>query len=909
MIPPHMTINLKEVALKWQEKWDKAQVFKTELLKDNKKTFYCLEMFPYPSGYLHMGHVRNYSLGDVCARYKRMSGHNVLYPMGYDSFGLPAENAAIKNKKHPHEWTEHNINGIKKQQKLMGFSYDWDREVAASRVEYYHWNQWIFLQMFKKGMVYKKGGRVNWCPDCNTVLANEQVVNGKCWRHGETEVEQKELEQWYIKITNYADELLKDLDKLTGWPERVKVMQKNWIGRSEGTLIDFKVKALENTKDKEELTLTTFTTRADTAYGITYLVIAAEHPIIETLIKDLPATKQKEVRDFIKETSKRTVIDRTAEGKPKNGVFLGRHAINPLTGNEFPLWVADYALVEYGTGMVMAVPAHDQRDFEFAKKYELPIKAVINPPDFDLNTEKMSRAFVDDGVMINSGEFDGTQNRDGIKAVTKKLETLKAGEATINYKLRDWLVSRQRYWGTPIPIIYCDKCGTQAAPQDELPILLPENPDFSVGGNPIASVESFVNCACPSCGGNARRETDTMDTFFDSSWYYFRFCDPHNTKRPFDKAIADSFMPVNQYIGGIEHAVLHLLYARFFTKFLRDCGLTSISEPFEKLLTLGMVTKDGAKMSKSIGNVVDPGEIIDKFGPDTARFFILFASLPEKELEWSDTGVEACHRFLQRVGSLVEEISYGDGSRREDPYIISRTHSTIRDVTQLIEEMKYNLAIQRIMEYANLLHKYKEKPVNRGVYDQGVQALIKILSPIAPHLCEELWEKTGHDEFISTASWPKYDEKMIDADAEAVQEQLTTLKEDIRKVLELAKIEKPKKITLFLPAGWKYELVKVVKEALGETINPKEVIDKVMAIPELKQHGQNVMKLVPGFLKDRSKLPTQLFAPGEEKEHLASMEPELREIFACKIEIVEAGGAKHPKAEQGMPGKPAILVE
>ncbi|MBR9702846.1 leucine--tRNA ligase, partial [Candidatus Woesearchaeota archaeon] len=446
-------MDLKAVALKWQDKWAAAQVFKTELLKDKKKTFYCLEMFPYPSGYLHMGHVRNYSLGDVYARFKRMQGYNVLYPMGYDSFGLPAENAAIKHKKHPHEWTEHNIKGIKKQQMLMGFSYDWNREIAASRVEYYHWNQWIFLQMFKKGITYKKGGRVNWCPECNTVLANEQVVDGNCWRHEKTEVEQKELEQWYIKITDYADELLKDLDKLTGWPERVKTMQRNWIGRSEGSIIEFKV------KDMPDTTLTTFTTRPDTAFGITYLVIAAEHPIIEELIKDLSAKKQKEVKDFIKATSKRTVIDRTAEGKPKTGVALGRNAINPLTNEEFPLWIADYALIEYGTGMVMAVPAHDQRDFEFAKKYKLPIKVVINPKDSKLNADKMTRAFVDDGIMVNSGEFDGENNREAIKNITKKLVKLKAGEAAINYKLRDWLVSRQRYWGTPIPIIYCDKCG------------------------------------------------------------------------------------------------------------------------------------------------------------------------------------------------------------------------------------------------------------------------------------------------------------------------------------------------------------------------------------------------------------------------------------------------------------------
>ncbi len=894
-------LDLKAVALKWQARWQKDAIFRTEdPLTSKKKTYYCLEMFPYPSGYLHMGHVRNYSLGDVYARFKRMNGFNVLYPMGYDSFGLPAENAAIKHRKDPHEWTERNIHGIKTQQQLMGLSYDWSRKLATSHPDYYKWNQWFFLKLLEKGLAYKRKGAVNWCPDCNTVLANEQVVDGKCWRHPETEVESRDLEQWYFKITQYADELLADTEKLTGWPERVRTMQRNWIGRSEGTIITFKVKS-------SDLTLETFTTRPDTAFGITYTVIAAEHPAIERLLEGLPKQKREEVRKFIKETKKRSVIDRTAEGKEKNGVFLGRWAINPLTGEEFPLWVADYALAEYGTGMVMAVPAHDQRDFEFAKKYGLPIKVVISPDAYTLNPEKMARAYAEDGVLVNSGEFDGTKNQEAMDLITAKLEKMGAGRKAVNYKLRDWLVSRQRYWGTPIPVVYCGKCGTVPVPEKDLPVKLPEGADFQAGGNPLTTVKGFVDVQCPRCGKPARRETDTMDTFVDSSWYFLRYCDPHDAKQPFDKEAAGKFMPVDQYIGGIEHAVLHLLYARFFTKALRDLGLVDVDEPFTRLLTLGMVTKDGAKMSKSLGNVVDPGAIIDKYGPDTARLFILFAALPEKELEWSDQGVEASYRFLCKVAGLLDDVDATSGQTKHDAYVRSKLHTAIKRATDEFDSFRFSVAIQHLMELANTLASYKEQRPNRALYYEAVDALLLLLSPVAPHLSEELWERRGHEGYASVAAWPTHDDKLIDEKAEAAYQAVESLKADIRTVLALAKIGQPKRITLFLADGWKYSFAGRMKELLAETSDAKAVIAALMGSP-LKQHGQELMKLVPAIMKDRSKLPAILLTKHEEQAQYAAFADDLAKEFGCAVSIEDAEKSAEQKAKQSFPGKPAILV-
>ncbi|MBW2991967.1 leucine--tRNA ligase [Candidatus Woesearchaeota archaeon] len=648
--------DFKKIQEKWQKKWEESAIFKSKPDPKSQK-YYVLEMFPYPSGYLHMGHVRNYSIGDAFARYKRMQGYNVLYPMGYDAFGLPAENAAIKEKADPKKWTDKNIEGIKTQQKQMGLSYDWDREIATCRSDYYKWNQWIFLKFLEKGLAYKKKSYVNWCPNCNTVLANEQVHDGKCWRCS-SEVDHKNLDQWFFKITDYAEELLNDLKKLEHWPERVKIMQEHWIGRSEGVTLKFDVIDEKNKKVDE---IETYTTRVDTVYGITYLVLAAEHPKVIEWTKN---TKyEKEVKDFIEKVKKQSIIERTAEGKEKNGVFLGLYFTNPFTGDKCPLWVADYALYDYGTGAVMAVPTHDQRDFEFAKKYNLPLKLVINPHDYDIDLNKMTRAFVEDGVMVNSGEFNGMSNYDAMEAIAKLAEQKGWGKRTTNYKLKDWLISRQRYWGTPIPVIYCDKCGIVPVPEDQLPVTLPKDVKFTGAGNPLETSEEFKNTKCPKCKAKAKRETDTMDTFVDSSWYFLRYCSPESNE-VFDKEEVKYWMPVDQYIGGIEHACMHLIYARFFTKALRDLKLLNFDEPFIRLLCQGMVIKDGAKMSKSIGNVVDPGEIINKYGSDTARLFILFTSLPEKELEWSDQGVAGSFRFINRVYSLVEE---KPKNRKQDP--------------------------------------------------------------------------------------------------------------------------------------------------------------------------------------------------------------------------------------------------
>lgn len=893
-------IDLRKIQDKWQKKWEDKKLFKVE--KDSKSPkYYVLEMFPYPSGYLHMGHVRNYSIGDSFARYKRMSGFNVLYPMGYDAFGLPAENAAIERGVDPAEWTSKNIEGIKAQQKMMGLSYDWDREIATCRPEYYKWNQWIFIKMMERGLVYKQKSFVNWCPKCNTVLANEQVHDGKCWRHGDTEVEQKDLEQWYFKITEYAQELLDDIDKLKHWPERVKIMQKNWIGRSEGVILKFDVVDDSGEKIDE---IETFTTRCDTVYGITYLVLAAEHPKVIEWTKG--TEKEEEIKNFISEVKKKSVIERTAEGKEKNGAFLGKYFINPFTGEKCPLWVADYALFEYGTGAVMAVPTHDQRDFEFAKKYDLPMKVVINPPDWDINVDKMARAYAEDGNMVNSGDFDGMNNRDAMEGIANLAEEKGWGKRTVNFKLKDWLISRQRYWGTPIPVIYCDKCGTVPVPMGDLPIELPKDVDFKSGGNPLETSKEFTEVKCPKCGNQGRRETDTMDTFVDSSWYFLRYCSPH-VEEVFDKESAKYWMPVDQYIGGIEHACMHLIYARFFTKALRDLGLVDIDEPFTKLLTQGMVIKDGAKMSKSLGNTVDPAEIIDKFGSDTARLFILFAALPEKELDWSDQGVAGAHRFLQRAWSLFEDLpETNDSLENRDKRIIGKMHKCIKQVTDNMEDFRLSLAIGSIMEFVNDLQKYKEKPVNKDAYNECLNNMAKLLCPFTPHLAEEMWEKGGSEGFVSSSGWPKYDPSQIDEKADASEELIENTLSDIRRVLDLANKEKPEELILFVSDSWKYDFFSNMKEALKETHNIKEIMGKVMD----KSRAKDIASLVPKLVKDESKIPSVILDQDTEVEALKSNLDTIKKEFDCeKIAIFRAEDTDEAKANQAMPGRVAIIVK
>ena len=751
----------RKIEEKWQKRWEESGLY--EVTEDpNKKKKYVLVMFPYPSGELHMGHMRNYVIGDLVARYNRMKGFNVLHPMGYDAFGLPAENAAIERGIHPRKWTNDNIDIIRKQIKRQGISYNWEREISTCEPEYYRWGQWLFLKFMEKGLVYRKKAEVNWCPSCRTVLANEQVHAGRCWRCGSI-VETKQLEQWFFKITAYVEELLKDIDSLTGWPERVRVMQTNWIGKSSGAYVDFKLKT-----NGERVTV--FTTRPDTLFGATFFLLAPEHPLVEKLVSG--TDYEEKVKEFRQKVSLQSDFDRTSPEIPKEGCFTGAYTVNPLNGEEIPIWLADYIMMGYGTGAVMAVPAHDQRDFEFAQKYELPIRVVVQPDGERLSVERMNQAFEGVGVMANSGEFDGMKSDDGIKAINKFLEDKKIGKFAVNYRLRDWLISRQRYWGNPIPIIYCDNCGIVPVPEEDLPVILPEDVKIEArGGSPLANHEAFIKTHCPNCGGPARRETDTMDTFTDSSWYFFRYTSPRESKAAFRAEAANYWMPVDQYIGGIEHAVMHLLYARFFTKAIRDLGLCEVSEPFSNLLTQGMVVKDGAKMSKSKGNIVSCDELVDKYGADTGRLFILFASPPEKDLEWSEAGVEGSFRFLNRVWTLVLKnieqgnrgtgIVEGTGAERE---LISRAHRTIMKVTQDLEgRFGFNTAIARIMELVNETYKYVDEhghDANPRVPKEVSEKLVLVLAPFAPHIAEELWERMGNRESVHLQSFPTYDEEL-----------------------------------------------------------------------------------------------------------------------------------------------------
>ena len=802
--------NFKEVEEKWQKKWNSENLFKTNDKEEGKENYYVLEMLPYPSGNLHVGHARNYTIGDVIARYKKMKGYNVLHPMGWDSFGLPAENAAIQHGAHPATWTKSNIENMRRQLKLMGLSYDWDREVATYTPEYYRWNQWIFKRMYDKGLVYKKKSTVNWCPDCQTVLANEQVEDGYCWRHSKTKVIQKDLEQWFFRITNYADELLTGHEELReGWPEKVLAMQKNWIGKSFGTEIVFTV---AETGEK----LPMFTTRIDTIHGVTYCVVAPEHPIIEEIIKVNPS-----IKEAIHNMRNMDMIERTAEGKEKNGVVTGWHVINPVTGDKVQLWAADYVLMNYGTGAVMAVPAHDDRDFAFAKKYNLPRKVVINgynketKEEIVLNADEMTAAMTEEGVMTNSGEFNGMNSKEALEKIADYVTEKGVGEKTVKYRLKDWGISRQRYWGTPIPALYCEKCGMVMEKDENLPVMLPEDVEFTGNGNPIETSEKYKHAVCPICGGPARRETDTMDTFVDSSWYFLRYCDPKNLDLPFGEAV-DLWTPVDQYIGGVEHAVMHLLYARFFTKVLRDLGLLKANEPFKRLLTQGMVlgpsyysekenrflfahevktAGDKAysfetgeelvvkveKMSKSKNNGVDPEVMIKKYGADTTRLFIMFTAPPEKELEWNENGLAGASRFLNRVWRVVlenmdmikdEPIDYSKLSK-EDKALVRKLHQTIKKVTEAIEDnYHFNTSIAGNMELINDVYDFrssvlgtdKESSESQKVFGEVLRNIVIMLSPFVPHFCDELWEAMGETGFLFNAPWPEYDEKLTIAD-------------------------------------------------------------------------------------------------------------------------------------------------
>ncbi len=751
--------NPQAIEKKWQAVWNAPDYYRTTE-DDSRPKYYALEMFPYPSGNLHMGHVRNYSIGDVVARYRSMAGYNVLHPMGFDAFGMPAENAAIAHGVKPGNWTFANIRNMTAQQKAMGLAYDWSREVETCRADYYRWTQWLFELFYKRGLAYKKEAAVNWCDKCGTVLANEQVIDGKCWRC-DSEVHKKNLAQWFFKITAYADELLADLDKLTGWPARVKTMQENWIGRSEG---------LEITLDAPELgeKISVYTTRPDTSFGITFLALAPEHPLVEKILARSP--KADELKKFVDKARAHSDIERTSSESEKEGIFTGFYCVNPFNGNKVQIWITNYVVFEYGTGAVMGVPSGDQRDWMFAKKYGLDIILTLQPKGTELKLEEMDAAYVEHaGVLVNSGKFTGMDFDAGFKAIMDEAEAQGFGKRKVNYRLRDWLISRQRYWGAPIPVIYCDKCGEVLVPEEQLPVHLPDDVEFKQGAlSPLSTSKHFVECTCPKCGGHAHRETDTMDTFICSSWYYMRYTDPKNDKLPFARDKVNYWSPVDQYIGGIEHAILHLLYSRFFTKVLRDAGMLDYDEPFANLLTQGMVIKDGAKMSKSLGNVVSPEEIIGKYGADTARLFILFAAPVERDLDWSDEGVQGSFRFLNRVWRILnifaDAIKSPDTAQvltAEETALRRTLHKTIKKVTEDVRDrFAFNTAISALMELVNAMHAFQDKPINPTLARELARDLLLMLAPFVPHISAELWSQF-FDGDVHKQAWPTFDAKAV----------------------------------------------------------------------------------------------------------------------------------------------------
>ena len=793
--------DFKSIEKKWQKAWDEKGQYKMDTRDTSKPKYYCLEMFPYPSGKIHMGHVRNYSIGDVVARYKKMNGYNVLHPMGWDSFGLPAENAAIKNNIHPHVWTMSNIEEMKEQLSMLGLSYDWDKEVATSTPEYYKWTQKIFLEFYKAGLAYKRKSFVNWCPSCETVLANEQVVQGQCERC-DSLVEKKELEQWYFKTTGFSEELLADLDSLDGWPEKVKLMQKNWIGKSFGANVTFQL-------DGSDQEISVYTTRPDTIFGSTFMVLAPE----SQLARDLVAGTEYEpvLNEFLAKMHTMTQIEREAADLEKEGKFIGRYVINPLTGKKMPIWIANYVLADYGTGAVMGVAAHDDRDNDFAKKYGLEIIPVID----------------EDDKMINSGQFDGMNKDEAFDKIIEKLEEMGKGNKKTNFRLRDWLISRQRYWGCPIPMIYCDDCGIVPVDEKDLPVLLPTDVEFTgKGESPLASSKTFTQCTCPKCGKPARREVDTMDTFVDSSWYYMRYADNKNEEAPFDADVVNNWLPVDQYIGGVEHAILHLLYARWFTKAFNKLGWTNHVEPFKNLLTQGMVLMDGSKMSKSKGNTVSPVELVENYGADTARLFILFAAPPERDLEWSEQGVEGCFKFLNRVYRLVDELApvtkldheFGNLTKA-DKDMRAKTNNTLKKVTEdLNDRFGFNTAIAALMELINDLYKYKElDDRNDAVIKEAIEAVVVILAPFAPHLGEELWLMIGKEASVFDIAWPEYDKSAIQLDEVEI----------------IVQVNGKVRNKINAPVGIDQEAMKDLAlndEKIKEFIEDKDVV-KVIAIP------------------------------------------------------------------------------
>ena len=916
---------LNSIEKKWQEKWDNAEVHKTE--RTDAEKYYVLEMFPYPSGNLHMGHVRNFSLGDAPARMKSMQGFDVMHPMGWDAFGLPAENAAIDRDVSPRDWTYDCIENMRGQLKRMGFSYDWDREIATCDPEYYKWNQWNFLKMLENDLAYKGESEVNWCPSCETVLADEQVEDGLCWRC-DSVVQKKDMEQWFLKITEYADELLTDLEQLEGWPDKVRKMQHDWIGKSHGASIQFNVKD----SDRE---LEVFTTRPDTIFGATFMALAPEHDYAEEL-----AEEDEDIQDYIREAKKRDSEER--EEKNKEGVFTGKHAENPFTGEEIPIYIAEFVLMDYGTGAIMAVPAHDQRDFEFAQEHGVEIKKVVEPEeDHDFNEE----AYSDDGEHVNSEFLNGLDKDEGIEKAIEELEENGIGNAEVSYKLRDWLISRQRYWGTPIPIINCEDCGSVPVPEEDLPVKLPEDVEFTGRGNPIETSDTWHKADCPECGGEAERETDTMDTFIGSSWYFLRYTSPENSELPFDIDEAEYWMNVDQYIGGIEHAVMHLLYSRFFTKFFRDQEMIDVDEPFEKLLTLGMVRHpsykcpehgwlypkeveenevcskcgkdlevDVRKMSKSKKNVVDPTKLVEEHGADTARLFILRAAGPTKELDWSEDGVEAAEEMLQRIERLVTENKdlltnekpvLDEDSSLEDRIVSSQIERTIENVTEETENYEFHLAIGEIDRLLTKLYWYRQKSPDHKVFSRGVETVVKLLNPYAPHLSEELWDRLGNENFVLESDWPETDEKLLDEEAEKIDSYFQKVSSDIQDIEEMIEGD-AETVKVIQSAEWKYKAFNKIISNLG-TNDVGELMGRVLD-DDLKPKAQEVNKMVVRAVENPGKFKDQFLGSELESEALELNRRRWSERFNVSIDIEKEDTSNEDKASRAEPGKPAIVM-
>ncbi|MGM5480053.1 MAG: leucine--tRNA ligase [Nanobdellota archaeon] len=869
-------MDFKAIEEKWQTLWDEHNVF-TVTEDNDKQAYYVLEMFPYPSGDgLHLGHALNYVIGDIQARFKRLQGFNVLHPMGYDALGLPAENAAIKAGTHPKEYTETSTKGYIKQQKHLGLSFDWSRVLSTADPSYYKWDQWIFLKLFEKGLAYQKTSAVNWCPKCNTVLANEQVENGTCWRHDDTEVEVKHLKQWFFKITEYADELYEHIDKLDKWPARTKAMQKNWIGKSHGTEIDFEV----NSKKWP-----VFTTRPDTIFGVTFMVISAQH---DTLMNIVTEDRKEEVKAFLHKLH--SVSEKELDSMEKEGVFTGSYAINPATGKEIPIYAGNFVVADYGSGMVMAVPAHDQRDFEFAKKYDIQIQQVIS------GDQTESKAYTGTGVLTNSEEFTGMDNEQAKEKITQWLESKGIARKKVNFKLRDWGISRQRYWGTPIPIIHCEQCGAVPVPEQDLPVELPRDVTFGKG-NPLETNKEFVNTTCPKCGNHATRETDTMDTFVNSSWYHLRYTDPNNDKAIFDKEKANYWTPVDKYIGGAEHACMHLIYFRFYTKFLRDLGLISFDEPVKQLFHQGMLHgDDGNKMSKSKGNAKVPETVSKEYGIDTARFFIVSVASPEKDLFWSENGAEGALKFIKKVHNYItNEAKIGSSSKK----ITSKIQRTIKEVTYDIEHFKYNLAVIKLRQ---LFESFEQE-----IAKEDLENFIKLMNPFCPHLTEEWWESLDNERFLSTSSWPKHNDSLIDESAEYEDTYVEQLYKDVETIQDISGIKNPEEIELFISPQWKYDFYTQLKTLLKTTHKPNEIIPEIMKT-ELKRHGKDIVKLIPACIKEPSKIPEVILDQEKEKNILEKQISNLKNKTGANIILTTAEYSDNAKAKQASPGKPALLL-